>query len=167
MTVTYRRLTSWPCAELHSDTLIAQTSGVKWCILTFALVPLTGTVSQVESVTINFHHVTPLLLETVLIMLVLHFLDRHVFTDTQTTKTQVVSPDILNCLFLDNLARWYWREQTHWHANMLCENLSCELLRGKRELFLLNCSLWIQVCQWHFQETCCRFSSLNTQTNSL
>lgn len=45
------------CREV--DTLIVLTSEVRWCVVTFALAPLTGSISQGEAVTINWHYVTP------------------------------------------------------------------------------------------------------------
>lgn len=91
-------------------------------------------------------------------------LPAQVFFDRQTTKTQVVSPDVLRCLFLDNLARWYRREQTHWHTVLTCCVKTWVVMRKTRELFY-----WIvrRESRSVSGETFCRFPSLNTQTESL
>lgn len=99
--------------------------------------------------------------ETTLLTAILCFLHRHVFFDGQSTKTIVVLPPyILLCLFLDNLARWYWKEKnadtlTHYHA--MCK---LDLLREQQECFYwtVQCeSVSVGRGQDYFKETCCRF----------
>lgn len=92
--------------------------------------------------------------EIMLLMVLLCFPHKHVVSDRQSTKTIVVFPHILLCLFLDNLARLYCREKNlrHRYTHMLlCENKSAFI-----ESFSVSpWSLWRG--KDHFKETCCRF----------
>lgn len=65
-----------------ANTLIAQKSQVWWYVVTFALSPLTGVVSQAESVTTNWHNVTQCYWNHILLPVLLC----SVFFDRQATK---------------------------------------------------------------------------------
>lgn len=120
------------------DTLIVQTSQVRWCIVTFALAPLTRSVSQRESVTMNCHSSAT---ETTCYSWS-YFLHKCVFFDRRSAKKKLLLflPHIRLCLFLDN-HRASTREKKvrhmHSHTNMPCENKSAFI-----EPFTASWCLW-------------------------
>ena len=144
------------------DTLIVQTSQVRWCIVTFTLAPLTGSVSQRESVTINCHSSAT---ETTRYSWS-YFLHKCVFFDRRSTKKLLLFlPHIRLCLFLDNHPA-STREKKKKSDTCAC-TLTCHV---KTRVLLLNHSLWVDVCEGgagSFQRNLLQIFSLGAKSDFL